>query len=320
MKRKVNTKSIEPLLHKIVDGATGSDMSLEELLRLCMRLGTTLGNSDLVNWARKEASGYPNYKELPDYRVVNTEVRGTFNGFGRSIKNAPIPQMSIDKKHQAFLFKAHIDQPVGELSSIINAAGAESDMLELPWSGNQIAYYQQKEIYQGYVLSYAARIFTRTGMNGILETIRTRVLDLGLKIADELGIDPNVEHKDGEQKTAELESAKLQQIFNTTINAPSNLSVGSSGTTSQKLDVKQGDIQSLRSELERVGLSKQLVLNLEATLLEDKTTTSKPKVATNGWLKQVSDQVKDGSIKLATGITVAMIKAAIQHYTGAKLI
>jgi len=322
-KQKVDLGSVEPLLHKVIDGATGTDMPLAELLRLCMRLGVALGNDDLLNWARQEVSGYKSYKTVPDYRKVATEVTGTFNGpFGSGLKNAPIPRLSIDKEHRDHLFHAYLTEPVGEYERLITASDSKSDLLELPWSADHIAYYQQREIYQGVVLSYAAQRFTRTGLSGILQTIRTRVLDFGLQIAEELGIDPNarkVEAK-GKHDIEEVEPERVQQIFNTTINAASNLSLGNMGSSSQQLvHIEKGDLDGLKRGLRNAGVTSALIKELEAALQEDERAGKKLGPATTGWLTKLSAMAKSGALQLATGVTLELIKTGIAHFLGIKL-
>lgn len=322
-KQKVDRSSIEPLLHKVIEGATGTEMPLAELLRLCMRIGVALGNADLVNWARQEASGYKDYRKLPDYRKVATEVTGTFNGpFGSGLKNAPIPKLSIDKEHRELLFNAYLTEPAGGYEHIVSASDTKSDLLELPWAADYIAYYQQKEIYQGVVLSYASQRYTRTGLRGILQTIRTRVLDFGLQVSEELGIDPNVQDSIKKQKPdiEEVEPERVQQIFNTTINASSNLSLGNMGSSSQQLvNIEKGDLAGLKRELKKAGLTKELVGELELAFQMDAKSGKKIGKATTGWLDKVSDMAKSGALQLATGVTLELVKTGVAHFLGVKL-
>src|SRR5713226_9713564 len=107
---------IVQLLRRINEGATSSQTPLGEVLRLCMRLGRLLDNKELSDWAKNEASGYQSADSLPDYRLFETQVRGTFLGpFGSSLNNMCIPQAVIEEAHRDTLFKAYMMQPVGEL-------------------------------------------------------------------------------------------------------------------------------------------------------------------------------------------------------------
>jgi hypothetical protein len=105
---------IAQLLRRINEGATSSQIPLGETLRLCLRLGSLLGNRELSNWAKAEAEGYESRSGLPEYRIFDTDVLGTFSGpHGSGIKNAPIPTILIDEEHRDMLFKVYIMQSVG---------------------------------------------------------------------------------------------------------------------------------------------------------------------------------------------------------------
>src|SRR2546430_17656378 len=89
---------IVQLLRRINEGATNSQTSLGEVLRLCLRLGRLLDNKELSDWAKAEAGGYESTDSLPDYRIFETAVLGTFSGYlGRSLSNVPIPQAVIEE-------------------------------------------------------------------------------------------------------------------------------------------------------------------------------------------------------------------------------
>ena len=138
--KHLESAEVIDLLRRINEGATSDKTPLSEILRLCMRLGKQLENEELVKWARSEATGYDEWKSLPDYRVLDTEVRGDFYGpFGSGLKNAGIPTAVIDKEHRDNLFKAHMMQPVAELEKLANAQN-DNGTLRSSWSADAVAY------------------------------------------------------------------------------------------------------------------------------------------------------------------------------------
>ncbi|MEO7021933.1 MAG: hypothetical protein ABI234_17400, partial [Ktedonobacteraceae bacterium] len=187
------TTTVKPeivqLLHRINEGATNSQTSLGEVLRLCLRLGRLLDNEKLSDWAKAESGGYRSTDILPDYRIFDTEVRATFLGpFGSRMSNISIPQAIVEEEHQETLFKVSMMQPVGELERLVSG-NSDTTSLTVPWSGNTIMYYQRKEIYGDYVLASAGKVLTIATIAGVLEVIRSRVLEFVLVIEVELGID-----------------------------------------------------------------------------------------------------------------------------------
>src|SRR6266566_3507451 len=129
---------IVQLLRRINEGATNSQTPLGEVMRLCLRLGSVLNDQELSDWAKAEARGYSSKDNLPDYRIFETEVRGTFSGpFGSGIDNTLIPQFLIEENHRDMLFTIYMNQAVGELERL--AVGRpDSNSITISWPGDII--------------------------------------------------------------------------------------------------------------------------------------------------------------------------------------
>jgi hypothetical protein len=154
-----------------------------------LRLGSLLNNKELSDWAKSEAGGYESRDSLPDYRIVDTDVRGTFSGsYGSGLDNAPIPKFFIEEEHRDMLFKVYMMQSVGELERLVSGS-TDTNSITIPWAGDVILRYQQKAIYRDCILVAAWKVMTATHIAGVLEVIRTRVLEFVLVIEKELGID-----------------------------------------------------------------------------------------------------------------------------------
>lgn len=287
--KRLNTVEIKELINRIRDSSISTSTPLGEVLRLCMRLGKLLGNENLVNWARMEVSGYTKAEDLPDYRKMPSESSGDFYGpFGSGIKNAHIPNSIIEKGHREVLCNVYMFEPVTELEDLATYKRSEGNILKLPWSGNMIAYYQRKEIYQnGMVLASAWRITTQQKLIGILEIIRTRVLDFILEIEDELGLG-NISAKPT-SKTISSKPEKIQQIFNNKIYG-GNIMIGNTrNITQQTININQGDIESLKNYLKELGVKKNNINELEEAIKKDETERQRPGPAVKSWLKKAGE-------------------------------
>jgi hypothetical protein len=290
---------IGELLHRINEGATDSTTPLGNVMRLCLRLGRLLNNQKLSDWAKAEAGGYESKSSLPDYRIFETHVQGTFLGpFGSSLQNLSIPQFVIDEAHRDSLFKVYMMQPVGELEQL--ARGREdTNRITIPWSGDTILYYQQKEIYQGYALNAAWQVLTTTIIAGVLEDIRTRVVEFVLEIEEELGID--IMNYDNNKKPLEATAQeKVGQIFNMTINGGSNFAVGNSGTTNQQaIQVQPGDLKGLKERLAQLGVTEDLLDDLDTALAKDADSEEPSDAHVQHWLKRLMIKASQGTLQLA---------------------
>lgn len=300
------------LMKKIRDGATSSDTSLGEVLRLCMRLGQQLSNKELTTWARKEASGYKGEDDLPDYRKLATEVRGTFRGpFGSGLNNAHIPKLSIDKKHREILYSIHLFEPVNQLEQYAKSEG--SGTFQISWPADIIAYYQQREIYSnGLVLVSAWRLMSSQNILGVLETIRTRVLDFILQIQEELGVD--IDEPAAKDEIDIKSSQAITNIFNNTINGGS-VSLSNTGNASfESINISNGNITELKDYLSSIGLKKVDLEQLDSSIKEDGEVKEQLGPSVSSWLSNVSIKALKGGLNVGKDVAVSFITKALMQY------
>jgi len=306
---------IVQLLRRINEGATNSQTPLGEVLRLCMRLGGLLHNKELSDWAKAEAVGYNSTDSLPDYRIFKTPVHGIFFGpNGSSLRNVSIPEAVIDEGHRDVLFKAYITQPVGELEDVVYR-GSRTDTISIPWSGNTILYYQQREIYPGYALNGASQVLTIPTIAGILEVIRTRVLDFVLVIKEELGIDVMDDNNKKPLETPTPE--KMHQIFYTTIHGGTSFAFGNAGTTNQySTPVQPGDLQGLKEKLAQLGVTEDLLNDLDTALDKDADAQEQPGPHVKGWFGRMMIKVGQGTLQLASATATTVVIAEVRRFLG----
>lgn len=301
------------LMRQIRDGATSSQTALGEVLRLCMRLGQQLSNKELVDWARKEASGYTEKEELPDYRILPTEVRGDFFGpFQSGIKNAHVPKSVIEEEHRENLFSVHLMEPVNQLEQYARSKDGSSTY-QISWSGDAIAYYQHKEIYSnGLVLASAWRLMTGQNILGVLETIRTRVLDFILQIQEELGVDMD-EPNDAKEITTVSPQA-INNIFNNTING-GQVSLSNSGdATVGSINISTGNLEELKDYLASIGVGKTDINKLNNSITKDGKVRDTLGPEVSKWLSSMGVKALKGGLNVGKDIAVSVMTKALMSY------
>jgi hypothetical protein len=298
------------LLDRIEDGATGQKMSVPELLRLCMRLGASLQTDELVKWAKYELNGYSSRDELPDYRQSESQVLGHFSGpFGRELRNAPIPRMNVNKDHH-WLFTNYMTEPVAELELL--AGGDPSSALQAQWPADAIALYQEK-FYEHMVLTSAWRVMSKAAIAGILDTIRTRVLEFVLQTRNELGIE-KISSKGEPPRINKPKLEKVPQIVNNTIYG-GNQAFGNVGDTTQNsTQIQPGDLASLKEYLRQLGLTDEIIDDLDDALSADADSKNQPGPATRSWLSRVMIKIGSGTLSVASNAAGSLIATALMQY------
>ena len=306
---------IVQLLRRINEGATNSQTPLGEVLRLCLRLGTLLQHKELSDWAKAEAGGYESAASLPDYRIFEAEVRGTFSGpYGTGIDNAVIPRVYVEENHRNSLFKVYIMQSVGELEQLAAKRG-DTNSITIPWSGDAIMHYQRKTLYEGQVLVAARKVITTTLIAGILEVIRIRVLEFVLMIEGVLGID--MMNDDIKTPLESPPQDRLNQIFNTTIHGGDNIALGNTGTTNQyATHVQPGDLKGLKEKLAEQGVTVELLNELDTALSKDADSEEQPGSHVQGWLTRFMIKAGKGTLQLASASATTIVMTELRRFLG----
>jgi hypothetical protein len=172
------------LLDDIIDLATDNKQSITVLLRKCIILASQIKNERLKVWANKELNGYDPDDDLPPYRVLTTLARGNFSGYGgRQLRGWQIPAAVLEEEHRKWALETSLIHPVSTYEELSMGDGD----IQSPWNPDLVLYYQQRIPLQGYALISAWQEIPKGGIVALLDTIRTRVLNMALEIKSEIG-------------------------------------------------------------------------------------------------------------------------------------
>jgi hypothetical protein len=200
------------LLQDIETAATDSTIPIVDLLRKCKVLASRLRHQEFSDWINKELNGYPIPKEIPQYRrmVFNNPIGNFIGPYGSEYRNAPIPPSCIPEEIREMVTNANMAQPIAELEELSKT----TKNLQHAWTGDLIAYMDgQAEIYHGMRLRHAHSVVSPAMLKGIVDTVRTRLLDYVLAIQIESPEVDSIKPSD----PAPISSTTLHQTFNTTI-------------------------------------------------------------------------------------------------------
>ena len=108
----------------------------------------------------------------------------------------------------------------------------------------------------------------------------------------------------------------VTNLFHTVIlGGVANLAVGSH-SRQVAVNVASGDLASLRNTLGKLGVATTEIDEFEAEAADEQPDGSNlgPKAA--GWLGSLATKVTTGSVRLAKGIGVELVTAAVKGYFG----
>lgn len=175
------------LLRRIQDATIDPSFQLADILRMCKILAARLEHPAFKEWISQELNNYENPEQLPDYRVLqDLNCRGHFYGpFNSGLKNALIPSFSLPEDFQELISTQHVTQSVSSLENVVNQANQQGkSILRSPWSADAVALLGS-DIYERMVCGQAWTDIPTSCLVGILDTVKSRILDFVLEIETE---------------------------------------------------------------------------------------------------------------------------------------
>lgn len=299
-------------LDALIDGASGDEIRASTLLRQVKVLASRMGVQDLEAWVDHELRGYPDDAELPDYRgPFGAQVLGSFNGpFGSSISNAPIPSSVFPKElRDGHLFRLSFREPLAQIEEL--ARSSSEKPLHAPWPANMIAYtnllVHRGEItglYDGMGLVQADRIVGVQQFTGMVDAVRTRVLELALALE-------RVAPDAGERDAPRPDQQTIQNIV-TNVYGGANIAVASTNVEQSITLPAQGDLSGLLGFLRANGFDDQDIEALQQAIEEDGDPRQGIGERTQAWLGRMAV----GASKAAASGLGALAAKAIASFFG----
>lgn len=292
------------LLTALIDGASG-DTAVTTLLRKVKVVASRAEVPALDDWVDHELDGYPPGVELPEYRgPFEAEVLGIFSGpFGSGLQNAPIPSVGFPKDYRdGPLFNITYTQSIAQIQEL--AAGEGS--LQAPWPANAIALTNslmaqgKVSLYNDMGLQQAWRVVSRSQIVAIVDTVRTRILDLALTMERD---NPQAGESGGPALTPEAKQTIVTNIFGGT----PNVAVASSDF-SQSVAIAKGDADSLSSQLSAIGLPREEIEALWGAIEADGgLQVAEVGENTSSWLTRLMIRSQELGLGTAGGVIANLI-------------
>jgi AbiTii-like protein len=298
------------LLGEIIQFALDGKTSLAVLLRHCIVLGSKLKNEKLRTWANQELNGYQAKENLPEYRVAHIGARGHFTGaFGAGLQNYLIPPVCLEESHRELAHTVYLLESVSSYEHMINSK-SDSEMILYEWPANFVAYYSRK-IYQGYSLVHAWQQIPKSALVELLDTIRTRTLNMALEIQSELG---------SIEDLTSIPPATIAQVERSvTANIFGGTNIIASGQSQITASFNQtvifvGDRAQLDEALKNAGLNDADLKEL--TEAEKADGEKKMGARVMEWIKKSASKAAIGGVKLGADITKEVLTAYLKQYMG----
>lgn len=289
------------------------------LLRQCKLFGAQAAAVDLTAWVEHELNGYGDGQDLPDYRVLRVTSKGHFTGpFGSGLRNADIPLFTLPADVQEAYRFAGISQGVGALQATIEHADSSSS-LSMPWPAEAVALFGGR-MYENMRLAQAWKVISSGALKGVLDAVKTRVLDFTIELSKLHPQLLSVSNSDPKMASPQ----ELSQTFHTTIYGSVGAIANASTNVAQHVVIHQGDRNALDQELANNGIPPEGVADLHAAMREDEASGDTagsgglgPKV--KQWLGTVMMKAASGAWTTSLETAGKVLPALVAGYLGIEL-
>jgi len=172
----------ESLIEDIKNDVLDHSIPLASALRKALVLAKKLKSEELERWVKAELEGYGQEK-LPDYRVYAAHARCTVTNGVRTNQNFPIPGPLGNDQIERIVRTIHFRQSIAALSEICSAGSGKTDSMKfmLP---EIVKTYITDNSNNDYQCIDAWQVVTVPALAGIIDMVRTRLLEFALKLEE----------------------------------------------------------------------------------------------------------------------------------------
>lgn len=185
--------------------------------------------------------------------------------------------------------------------------------VESPWDPNLVLYYQQRIPLQGYYLISAWQEIPTSAIVGMLDTVRTSVLNMALEIKSEIGETDADLKKIAPQDAKKVDQTVTTYIYGGSVNISTGESAVNTATIQQQQNIVAGDWEHLAKVLRSSGVSEPELRELSKAVEEDgRTLGSKVK----DWITKTAPKVLSGGVKIGATVGQTLLLEYLKQYYG----
>ncbi|RYE59362.1 MAG: hypothetical protein EOP48_01120 [Sphingobacteriales bacterium] len=309
-------------LNQIIEDLTDINKPLYSSLLKASVLADDLDSDLLAKWLDQELSGYLNTPTVPNYRKVNSFVKGTLlnTWTGQRLYDMDIPiDVVLAEEQGKMLYEETIAwkfrEPIETLEDLYNSKG-EATKLSYPVAPGACRLLNGLLEKRGDALLVldAVQYIPITGVKAVLSSTRKIFLNLLLTLKRKL---KQFEAENGEIPiTPQVQLTVKQTVINVmSINNYGHGAIfnsGDSNTFNVNNNIQAGDMNALKDALQRMNVPQDDILEIEIILNEEQQGPELGQRALGWIVKMMSKAVSkawDVSLELAAKALPSVIGA-----------
>lgn len=220
---------------RIIKDLANGTIDIEIALKRAKVLLSEFDNADIKEWINFEISGYPNTKNLPNYRVIIGMIKGSY--FRGSIisniqyKNVSLPLGKMPDKDKRELQKMYFLEGIGSLKALYEQSKSDSKNIHQPLPADLFPVFNKYNEDPYMIITSAYVEIGFHYISNIISIVENKLLDSLLLLEKEFGnldeLDIDTSNKSADEIKAISE--KIVYIINdNSINIGDNNSIKNS--------------------------------------------------------------------------------------------
>ena len=183
---------------RIIKELASRQVDISTVLLRTKVLLNDIGDQSLIDWINCELSGYPESDELPDYRVYQGILKGTFllkyrNGRYEQHTNVSIPLFQMPEDQKEKLLSVYFYDGVDALKEMYSYSESDNPLLEKPIPADSLPYIEKYSGYSNMRILNASVLIDSTLALRVLSIIENKLLDTLLLLEKEFGCLDNLD-------------------------------------------------------------------------------------------------------------------------------
>lgn len=293
-----------PIVLQLQELAADGNTPIPELLRKALLISTKLGLHDFRQWVLNELNGYDDTEDLPSYRLIHGDLRvhNPYRGY--------IPFLIEDSEISKMVRQVYVMQSVDSLSHVLVEARGQTVTFPFPPEAEAVLMRMQ----DSFSAMRPTRIVACNQIAGILEQIRTRLLDWALQLEAEGVLGEGLTFSETEKRRVEMSQGISINNFQGVLGNVSNSQV----QQNLNMTITPGNFSSLASYLANHDVSAEDLRDLENAVRQDPQPDDKTKLGdyVSAWIGKMIGKAAQGGWNISLGAAGNLLASAIAKFYG----
>ncbi len=303
------------LISDIINELIDAERSLLSPLLKTKVLATRIKNKELLNWVNSELDGYAEDAILPKWREYNGNLIGNYSDGSFQYSDQPLATIGLPEGLQKMLQSMNLYQGVSSLEAL--PRDKPTGRLERPLTPEFAQLLAQNIQKMGnpffHIFSAKCEVSIHI-VTQCLGTIRSKLLDLMLKIDEEFGSIAQIEEL--RNKKEEIVTLMNQTIIN---EGDGNvINTGDNSKVKAKIKITKGDLEGLKKMLTDNGVESGDIVELAEIIDTEKPDENNGVFgrSINNWIQKMIGKTLDGTWQITTGAAGSLLAEGIKAYYG----